>query len=146
MQGVALMSRVVGYFKALRILAQASATLLLGDSMPGNVAHPPFAMNVSCFHESVALSSAKVAVAAAACWKLLTQIGASADTTAFLALCSAIFVAVFPSVHPPQPKPMITVARKPAMAPCKRRVNDSPWKILGNCMTSPSAREISGRG
>src|SRR6476659_8332850 len=112
MQGVALMSRVVGYFKALRILAQASATLLLGDSMPGNVAHPPFAMNVSCFHESVALSSAKVALAAVACWKLSTQIGASADTTAFLALCSAIFVAVLPSVHPPHPKPMTTCCEK----------------------------------
>jgi hypothetical protein len=36
-------------------------------------------------------------LAAAACWKLSTQIGASADTTAFLALCSAIFVAVFRS-------------------------------------------------
>ena len=60
---------VVGYFKALSILAQASATLLLGASMPGNVAQPPFAMNVSCCHESVALSSAKVALAAVACWK-----------------------------------------------------------------------------
>jgi hypothetical protein len=38
------MSPVVGYFKALSILAQASATLLLGDSMPGKVAHPPFAI------------------------------------------------------------------------------------------------------
>src|SRR6188508_743596 len=115
-----LMFPVVDYFKALSILAQASATLLLGASMPGNVAQPPFAMNVSCFHESVALSSAKVALAAVACWKLSTQIGASTDTTAFLALCSAIFVAVFPRVHPPHPKPMTTVARKPATAPCMR--------------------------
>ena len=97
------MSPVVGYFKALSILAQASATLLLGDSMPGKVAHPPFAMKVSCFHESVALSSAKVALAAAACWKLSTQIGASADTTAFLALCSAILWPYFrASIRPSQ--------------------------------------------
>jgi hypothetical protein len=32
---------VIGYFKTLSILAQASATLLLGVSMPGNVAQPP---------------------------------------------------------------------------------------------------------
>src|SRR5207237_3204346 len=76
----ALIFPVVGYFKTLSILAQASATLLLGRSMPGNVAQPPFSMNASCFHESVALSSAMVALAAAACWKLSTQIGASTDT------------------------------------------------------------------
>ena len=81
----------VGYFKALSILAQVSATLLLGASMPGNVAQPPFAMKVSCFHESIVLSSAKVALAAVACWKLSTQIGASTDTTAFLALHDVSF-------------------------------------------------------
>src|SRR6476469_7764599 len=51
--------RYGGYFKSLSILAQASATLLVVYSIPGKVAHPPFAMKVSCFHESVALSSAK---------------------------------------------------------------------------------------
>ena len=34
-----------GYFNSLSILAQASATLLLGDSVPGNVAQPPFSIN-----------------------------------------------------------------------------------------------------
>ena len=76
----------VGYFNALSILAQTSATLRLGDSVPGNVAQPPFSTNVSCFHKSVALSSTKVALASAACWNLSTQIGASAVTTAMLAL------------------------------------------------------------
>ena len=42
---------VVGYFNALSILAQTSATLRLGDSVPGNVAQLPFSTNVSCFHE-----------------------------------------------------------------------------------------------
>jgi hypothetical protein len=40
-----ILTRNVGYFKPLSILAQASATLLLGASMPGNVAQPPFSMN-----------------------------------------------------------------------------------------------------
>ena len=66
-QRAALMFPVVGYFNALSILAQTSATLRLGDSVPGNVAQPPFSTNVSCFHESIALSSTKVALASAAC-------------------------------------------------------------------------------
>ena len=39
------------YFKLVSILAQTSATLRLGDSVPGNVAQPPFSTNESCFHE-----------------------------------------------------------------------------------------------
>ena len=80
------MFSVVGYFNSLSILAQASATLRFGDSVPANVAQPPFSINVSCFHESTNFSSAKVALASVACWNLSTQIGARAATIALLVL------------------------------------------------------------
>ena len=75
-----------GYFNSLSILAQASATLLLGDAVPGNVAQPPFSINESCFHESISFSWAKVALASVACWNFSTQIGARAATIALFVL------------------------------------------------------------
>jgi hypothetical protein len=110
MQVAALMFPVVDYFKALSILAQASATLLLGASMPGNVAQPPFAMNVSCFHRSVALSSARSPWPRWRAGSYLTQIGASTDTTAFWHFAPP-FRGRISEVHPPHPKPMTTVAK-----------------------------------
>src|SRR5437867_8923019 len=73
-------------------------------------------------------------VASEAFWNFSAQIGARAVTTAALELCSAICLAVLPSVHPPQLKPMTTVARKPAPAPCRSRLSDSPSSIEGICM------------
>src|SRR5258705_13701832 len=72
---------------------------------------------------------------ASAAWRNLSaHIGARIATTAATALFAAVSLAVLPNVHPPQPKPMTTVARKPANAPCKRRVRDSRCRIEGNCM------------
>jgi hypothetical protein len=64
------------------------------------------------------------AVASAAWRNFSAHIGARTATTAVAALFAAVSLAVLPNVHPPQPKPMTTVARKPANAPCKRRVSD----------------------
>jgi hypothetical protein len=88
MQGATLIFPVVGYFNSLSILAQTSATLRFCDSVPANVAQPPFSINESCFHESISFSSAKVALASVARWNLSTQIGARAATTA---LSSEVF-------------------------------------------------------
>src|SRR5579864_5190986 len=62
--------------------------------------------------------------------------------TRFVALSSA----VLPRVHPPQVKPIPTVARKPAKAPKARRSSDSPFSIAGNSMWFPFARGVSVRG
>src|SRR6185369_11612833 len=125
------------YFKSPSILAQASATLRLGCVLPGNVTQPPSTRNTSCFQLSVAFSLAKVAGAPLACWNLSAQIGARAATTALLALSCAIFCALLWSCQPPQPKPTISVIRQPAVAPCSRRVSESPCSIGGNCMGHP---------
>src|SRR5207302_8618518 len=86
-------------------------------------------------------------VASPACRNLSAHIGARTATTAVAALFAAASLAVLPNVHPPQPKPMTTVASKPANAPCKRRVRDSPSRIEGNCMKEvPFARHVSERG
>src|SRR5260221_8704899 len=58
----------------------------------------------------------------------------------------ALSSAVLPRVHPPQLKPMTTVARKPAKAPRARRLSDSPFSIAGNSMWFPFARRVSVRG
>src|SRR5258707_8241444 len=58
----------------------------------------------------------------------------------------ALSSAVLPRVHPPQLKPMTTVARKPAKAPRARRLSDSPFSIAGNSMWFPFARGVSVRG
>src|ERR1700682_5635511 len=79
-----------------------------------------------------------------ACRNLSAHIGARTVTTALLALFSAICLAVLSSIHPPQLKPMTAVARKPATAPCKRRVSDSPCRIEGNSMVFPFARHRFG--
>jgi hypothetical protein len=46
-------------------------------------------------------------------WNWSAQIGAIAATTALLAVLSANVFAVLPSIHPPQPKPMASVATAP---------------------------------
>src|SRR3954453_10512711 len=74
------------------------------------------------------------AVASAPCLNLSAHIGASTATTAALAFLSANSFAVLPNVHPPQPKPMTTVATKPANAPCNKRVSESPCRIEGLSM------------
>src|SRR3954462_2031124 len=74
------------------------------------------------------------AEASAPCLNLPAHIGASTATTAALAFLSANCFAVLPNVHPPQPKPMTTVATKPAKAPCNRRVSESPCRIEGISM------------
>src|SRR4029079_272461 len=51
----------------------------------------------------------------------------------------ASFLAVEPSVHPPQLKPMIIVAIAPTAAPCSSRFSDSPCRIAGNCTEFPFA-------
>jgi hypothetical protein len=40
---------------------------------------------------------------------------------------SANVFAVLASIHPPQPKPMASVATTPTAAPCRSRLSDSPW-------------------
>src|SRR4029079_8060324 len=72
--------------------------------------------------------------ASAPCLNLSAHIGASTATTAALAFLSANCFAVLPNVHPPQPKPMTTVATKPANAPCNKRVSESPCRIEGISM------------
>src|ERR1700730_5635355 len=99
------------------ISAQARATDELATSLPGRVAQPPFSTKEVCCQELTFFSSTRFASAPEACWNLSTQIGASAAMAAELALFSANSLAVLPSVHPPQPKPTITVARKPMNAP-----------------------------
>src|SRR3954452_12638093 len=74
------------------------------------------------------------AEASAPSLNLSEHIGASTATTAALAFLSANSFAVLPNVHPPQPKPMTTVATKPANAPCNKRVSESPCRIEGISM------------
>jgi hypothetical protein len=117
------------HFRLLSALAQARATSLSADVLPGMVAQPPFSTKELCSQLLIFFSATKVSVASVACWNLSTQMGASAAMTAVLALLSAICFAVVPSVHPPQVKPMINVARQPATAPCKRRFSASPGRF-----------------
>src|SRR5271169_3109328 len=60
-----------------------------------------------------------------------------AATTAVLTLLSANALAVPPSIHPPQLKPMIIVATAPTTTPCSSRLGDSPCNIIGTCMGFP---------
>src|ERR1700688_4354128 len=85
-------------------------------------------------------------VASEAARNLSAHIGARTVTMALFALFSTICLAVLSSIHPPQLKPMTVVARKPATAPCKSRVRDSPCRIEGNSMMFPFARHRSERG
>src|ERR1700730_8241192 len=116
------------------ISAQARATDEWTTSLPGSVAQPPFSTKEVCCQELTFFSSTRFASAPAARRNLSTQMGASAAMTALLALLPAISLAVLPSVHPPQPKPMTTVARNPMNAPCRSRLSESPCRIEGTCM------------
>ena len=59
------------------------------------------------------------AAASALRWNWSTQIGATAATTALLAVLSARVFAELPSIHPPQPKPTASVATTPTAVPCR---------------------------
>src|SRR5258708_9832271 len=141
-----LLRTIGAYLGRVSRLAHACATAELAGSLPGSVAQPPFSTKEPCCHELTFISSVRFAAASAPCWNLSAQMGASASTTAVAALFSAISLAGFPMVHPPQVKPMLAVAANPMQAPCKRRVIDSPCRIGGNCMVVPFARHVSERG
>src|ERR1043165_3299572 len=110
------------HLRSPSIWAQARATDELATSLPGSVAQPPFSTKEVCCQELTFFSSTRFASAPAARRNLSTQMGASAAMTAELALFSANSLAVLPSVHPPKPKPMTTVARKPMNAPDRKSV------------------------
>src|ERR1700730_4963037 len=122
------------HLRSPSISAQARATDELTTSLPGSVAQPPFSTKEVCCQELTFFSLKRFASAPAARRNLSTQMGASAAMTALLALLPAISLAVLPSVHPPQPKPMTTVARNPMNAPCRSRLSESPCRIEGTCM------------
>src|ERR1700692_4000110 len=77
---------------------------------------------------------------------LSAHIGASTVTTALLRRCSAICLAMLSTINPPQLKPITVVARKPAIAPCNRRVTDAPCRIEGNSMLFPFAELVRSGG
>src|SRR6266566_866633 len=134
------------YLRLSSMLAQACATAELAWSLPGSVAQPPFSTKSLCSQELLTfLSSARFAAAPEACWNLSTQMEARAAMPPVIALFSAILFAVLPNVHPPQLKPMTTVARNPMNAPCMSRLSESPCRIEGTCMGVPFVRHISER-
>ena len=121
------LKRSLAYFKLLRMEAQAWGTPESTALLPGITAQPPFSTCVACCHESVFFSAVRLLAASALRWNWSTQIGAMAATTALLAVLSASVFAELPSIHPPQPKPMASVATPPTAAPCRSRFSDSPW-------------------
>src|SRR4029453_10913169 len=100
---------------------------------------------MSCCHVLTFLNSAMFAGASEPLRNLSAHIGARTATRAVLVSLTAICLAVLPSIHPPQPKPMSTVASAPAQAPCNRRVMEGPSRIAGNDMTDPFARHLGAR-
>jgi hypothetical protein len=125
---------MVSYFGVASISPQARATAESGVGLPGNVAQPPFSTKDPCCHELIFFNSTRVPGESVACWNLSTQMGARAATTALLALFCAISLAVPPSVHPPQLKPMTMVVTAPTAAPCSKRLSDWPCRIEGTCI------------
>src|ERR1700687_1492326 len=126
--------------------AQACATAELALSLPGDVAQPPFSTKLPCMYVDTFLSSTKLLVASAECGNLSTQMGAKTATTALLEASSARFAAVLSSDQPPQLNPTIMVTTAPATSPGRRRLNDRPCNIEGNCIRHPSIKESKSGG
>src|SRR5215212_5051079 len=82
--------------------AHARATDESGDAAPGIVAHPPFSIKAPCCQLLIFFSSTRFSGAFVVWRNLSTQIGASASTTALLALFCVISCAVRPVTQPPQ--------------------------------------------
>src|ERR1700730_15556104 len=118
-------------FKLSSMFAHARATPSSADLLPGILSQPPFSMKDPCSQVLTFFSRASWEGASTALWNCATQMGASAATTAELACVSAIFLAVPPSIHPPQLKPTIIVATAPTTSPCNSRFSDWPRSISG---------------
>ena len=97
--------------------AQARETALLGVSVPGTVAQPPFSMISRRSQVEALPNSVNFAGASACAWNFSTQIGVSTSTTAASARSFAIRSAVPPSVHPKTEKPSTDMPAAPITAP-----------------------------
>ena len=97
--------------------AQARAIALLGASVPGAVAQPPFSMISRRSQVEAFLNSVNFAGASACAWNFSTQIGVSTSTTAASARSFAIRSAVPPSAHPKTGKPSTDMPAAPIAAP-----------------------------
>src|SRR5271154_4192539 len=96
--------------------AQACDTPESAALLPGITAQPPFSTYAACCQESVFFNAVRFVAAPALRWNWSTQIGATAAPTALLAVLSASVFAELPSIPPPQPKPMASVAATPTAA------------------------------
>src|SRR5262244_3065331 len=96
---------------------QARATALLGVSVPGTVAQPPFSMISRRSQVEALPNSVNFAAASACALNFSTQIGVSTSTTAASARSIAILSAVPPSVHPKTEKPSTDMPAAPITAP-----------------------------
>jgi len=84
-----LHAALVTYFKLLSRAAHAWGTPEWTALLPGIIAQPPFSTYAACCHESVFFNAVRLSVASALRWNCSTQIGATAATTALLAVLSA---------------------------------------------------------
>src|SRR5215469_12198866 len=98
-------------------LKHAQGALLLGASVPGTVAQPPFSMISRRSQVEAFLNSVNFAGASACAWNFSTQIGVSTSTTAASARSFAICSAVPPRVHPKTEKPSTDMPAAPTTAP-----------------------------